>query len=366
MNPLVVAIYPLRRLDYFLLLLVGVLVGIGLTTLASATDSLAIANRQQKYLIAGCILMAIAACLPWRVWKLFTVPLYLGTLVLLTAVEVIGIEVNNSRRWLDLGLITLQPSEIAKITVPLMIAWFYCLTKQRYFWQHLVAIVLLAIPAAIVFTQPDLGTAVMIAASGITVIFLAGLSWWIIGGGVIAASIAAPIVWAEVLKDYQRDRILSVIDPYQDPLGAGYHTIQSSIAVGSGGVWGKGLGQGTQSQLGFLPEKHTDFIFAVFAEELGFVGCVGLVALLVLIFFRMLVVAGTSKDEAGGLVVGAFAFAFVVQALINLGMVSGVLPVVGLPLPLISYGGTSLLTFLVIFGITMSVACHQDKITPTY
>lgn len=359
MNVFAIATYPLRRIDYLLLLLVGALVSVGLMALVSATDSEVFANRQRTYLAVGALLMVICACLRWRWWKNLIVPLYLGTLLLLLAVPLFGIEVNNSRRWIDLGPINIQPSEIAKITVPLMIAWFYCLTKERYFWQHPIALIMLAVPAALVFAQPDLGTAVMIAASGAVVIFLAGLSWLVLGGGLLLSAIATPVIWAQVLKDYQRDRILSVIDPYQDPLGAGYHTIQSSIAVGSGGMWGKGLGQGSQSQLGFLPEKHTDFIFAVFAEELGFVGCVGLVGLIMLVFFRMLKIAGSAADECGGLVIGAFALAFTMQALINLGMVSGVLPVVGLPLPLVSYGGTSLLTFMAIFGITMAVACKE-------
>lgn len=351
--------YPLRRMDWLLLLLVSGLVGVGLATLLSATDNPAIADRQVLYLWVGGFLMVGSACISWRWWTYLAVPLYLFTLLLLVTVSLLGVEVNNSQRWLDLGLVTIQPSELAKVSVPLMIAWFYCLTKKRYFWQHLVALGLLAIPAMFVFSQPDLGTAVMIAVSGLLVIFLAGLSWWVIGGGLASGVLLAPFIWAQVLKDYQRARILTVFDPYQDPLGSGYHTIQSGIAVGSGGVWGKGWGQGSQSQLGFLPEKHTDFIFAVYAEEFGFVGCMFLLGLILLLFLRMLSIAGKVSDETAGLAAGSFAMAFLLQTLVNLGMVSGILPVVGLPLPLVSYGGTSLLTFLVVFGIMMSISRYQ-------
>ena len=347
--------YPIIRTDWILFILIAGLAYLGFATLDSAGVSETLTNRQSTYLIAGIFLMVVSACMVWTWWKFLAFPLYIGTLILLIAVAFIGIEVNNSQRWLDIGPINFQPSELAKISVPLLVAVVYCSTKKRYFWQHLVALVLIAVPAALIFAQPDLGTAVMVVASGCAVIFMAGLSWWFIGSGAIAIAFVAPFFWTHGLKDYQRDRIMSVIDPYSDPLGAGYHTIQSSIAVGSGGMWGKGLGQGTQSQLGFLPEKHTDFIFAVYAEELGFVGSLTLLGIIMLIFFKMFWVAGRSKDECGGMIVATFAFAFVVQTLINLGMVSGVLPVVGLPLPLVSYGGTSLLTFMVIFGICMSV-----------
>lgn len=351
--------YPFARVDWLMVPLVGALAAVGLVALVSSTESEAVVDRQVAYLAAGALLAVACACLPWRAWKWVAAPFYVACVLSLVAVDMFGVEANNARRWLDVGPLTLQPSELAKIAVPLGVACFYGLFRDRRLWQHAVACVLIAVPVALVFEQPDLGTAVMIALAGLLVVFFAGLQVWIILAIAAVSSVAAPVLWTDVLKDYQRDRILSVIDPYQDPLGSGYHTIQSSIAVGSGGTWGKGWGQGTQSQLGFLPEKHTDFIFAVYAEEFGFMGSLLLLGLIALIFLRMLLVAGFAKDLAGGYAVAGMAFAFLSQSLVNLGMVSGVLPVVGLPLPLVSYGGTSLLALAVVLGIAMSVSKHR-------
>ena len=354
-----VAFYPFVRIDWLLLPIVLCLGALGMVALMSATGNESIIDRQSAYLAIGAGLMVACACVGWKAWKWMSIPAYLGCLVLLVAVELFGVEANNARRWLDFGPLTLQPSELAKIAVPLAVACFYGLFQIRRLWQHLVALALTAVPVALVFSQPDLGTSVMIALAGLLVVFFAGLPLWLIGGVSVVAALGTPLLWASVLRPYQRDRILSVLDPYQDPLGAGYHTIQSSIAVGSGGTWGKGWGQGTQSQLGFLPEKHTDFIFAVYAEEFGFMGSVLLLALIMLVFLRMLLVAGKARDVAGGYAVAAMAFAMLTQSLVNLGMVSGLLPVVGLPLPLVSYGGTSFLALTVVLGIAMSVSKHR-------
>ncbi len=354
-------IYIIRRIDWLLLLLVAMLLGVGMFALISAAPSETVITRQQYYLTIGLILMIGCACISWRVWKWLTLPIFLGCVLMLLVVHVFGVEANNSRRWLDIGIVTIQPSEFTKIAVPLLLACWYCLFERRRLWHHLGAVLLVAIPTLLVFKQPDLGTSIMIAMSGLLVVFFAGLSWWLVNGSIGLGLLAAPVIWNQLLKDYQRDRILAVIDPSQDPLGTGYHTIQSSIAVGSGGIWGKGWGQGSQSQLGFLPEKHTDFIFAVFAEEHGFAGGLCLLGLVLLLFIRMIAIAGTTRDEAGRLVVAAIAFAFLTQFLINLGMVSGLLPVVGLPLPLVSYGGTSLLTYMLGFGILMSIAKYRPE-----
>ena len=346
-------------INYLLLLWVCALGVVGVFALSSATASDATLERQMLYAYAGLALMVGCACIPWRVWKSLALPLYLGSLALLGAVALFGAEANNARRWLDLGFVSLQPSELAKVALPLMLASFYGMFALRRFWQHGAALALIVLPFWLVLVQPDLGTAIMLLGAGLLVVFFAGLPWLLIGGGAATAALATPVIWASFLKDYQRERILSAIDPYTDPLGAGYHAIQSSIAVGSGGMWGKGLGQGSQAQLGFLPEKHTDFIFAVYAEEFGFVGSVTLLGLVLLVFVQMLAISARAKDLAGSYVVAAFAFAFLLQALVNLGMVSGVLPVVGLPLPLVSYGGTSLLAFAMTFGIAMAVARHK-------
>ena len=352
--------YVLSRIDWMLLLLLLLMLfGVGMFALKSAAPSEAVTARQTLYVYIGLVVMLGCACVSWRAWKWLALPMFVGCVVMLVLVQLFGIQANNSRRWLDIGLLTVQPSEFTKVATPLLLACWYCLFKKHRLWQHAVAIVLLAIPTLLVFRQPDLGTAVMIAASGALVVFFAGLSWWIINGGIALGLLAAPLVWNNLLKDYQRDRILAALDPSQDPLGVGYHTIQSSIAVGSGGLWGKGWGLGSQSQLGFLPEKHTDFIFAVFAEEHGFVGSLVLLGLMLLLFIRMIFIAINAHDQAGRLAAAAIGSAFLLQLLVNLGMVSGLLPVVGLPLPLVSYGGTSLLTYMLGCGILMSIAMHK-------
>ena len=353
--------YPFARVDWLLLPVVMALAAVGMVALSSSTGNEGIITRQSWFLGIGAALMIACACVGWRFWKWMAAPVYIGCLALLVAVEFVGLEANNAKRWLDVGPFALQPSELAKIAVPLAVACFYGLFKGRGLWQHAIALALIALPVALVFGQPDLGTSVMIALAGLIVVFLAGLQLWLIASVSIVGAFAAPYVWTAMLKEYQRDRILSVLDPYQDPLGSGYHTIQSSIAVGSGGTWGKGWGLGTQSQLGFLPEKHTDFIFAVYAEEFGFVGGLVLLALIMLVFIRLLLMAGFARDIAGGYLVAAIAMALLVQSLVNLGMVSGLLPVVGLPLPFVSYGGTSILALAMALGIAMSVSKHREE-----
>ncbi|MCY4324537.1 MAG: rod shape-determining protein RodA [Betaproteobacteria bacterium] len=351
----------LSSIDWLLLLPAALLFAAGLVTLHSAALGTGYFDRQVAFGIAGLVIMLIAAAVPWKIWKLLALPCYLGLLLLLAAVLLFGSEANNARRWLSFGSLSVQPSELAKLIVPLAVACFYSLFDKRRLWQHFVAALLVLVPAALVFVQPDLGTALMIGAAGALVIFFAGLPLWFMALAALIAASVSPYVWNEVLKDYQKDRIISITDPYQDPLGAGYHTIQSNIAVGSGGMWGKGWEQGSQSQLGFLPERHTDFIFAVHAEEFGFVGSMLLLAIIMIVFLKMAYMAGAARDYAGSLTAAGLCFAFLLQSLINLGMVSGVLPVVGLPLPMISYGGTSLLTLFATFGVMMAIGFHRER-----
>jgi rod shape determining protein RodA len=289
-------------------------------------------------------------------------PLYVLGVLLLVCVALFGEIVNGARRWLHVGVTRIQPSEIMKIAVPLMLAWYF----DRYeatlkLKNYCIAAVLLLIPVALIVRQPDLGTAVLVLAGGSYVLFLAGLNWRIIAGLAVAGGASLPFVWS-VMHDYQRQRILTLIDPTQDPLGSGYHTIQSTIAVGSGGFFGKGWLQGTQTHLDFIPERTTDFIFAVFAEEFGLLGNLVLLFLFLLVIGRGMVITANAPTLFTRLFAGAITLTFFTYAFVNMGMVSGVLPVVGVPLPLVSYGGTSLVTICLGMGILMSIQTHKKLV----
>ena len=293
----------------------------------------------------------------------FAVPAYALGLALLVGVAVFGVVVNGSRRWLDLGVTRLQPSELMRLAVPMMLAWYFHYKQETLNARDfMVAALLLVLPIGLIAKQPDLGTALLITASGFYVLFLAGLSWKVILGAAVAAGGALPLAWNYLLHDYQRQRVLTLIDPASDPLGAGYHIIQSTIAVGSGGVAGKGWMMGTQTHLDFLPERSTDFIFAVFSEEFGLIGNLFLLLLYAAIIWRGLWLAAGAPSLFGRLLSGAIVLTFFTYAFVNMGMVSGILPVVGVPLPLVSYGGTSMLTVLVSFGIVMSAATHKKLV----
>ncbi|HNH88851.1 MAG TPA: rod shape-determining protein RodA [Thiobacillaceae bacterium] len=293
----------------------------------------------------------------------FAVPAYALGLALLVGVAVFGVVVNGSRRWLDLGVTRLQPSELMRLAVPMMLAWYFHYKQETLNARDfMVAALLLVLPIGLIAKQPDLGTALLITASGFYVLFLAGLSWKVILGAAAAAGGALPLAWNYLLHDYQRQRVLTLIDPASDPLGAGYHIIQSTIAVGSGGVAGKGWMMGTQTHLDFLPERSTDFIFAVFSEEFGLIGNLFLLLLYAAIIWRGLWLAAGAPSLFGRLLSGAIVLTFFTYAFVNMGMVSGILPVVGVPLPLVSYGGTSMLTVLVSFGIVMSAATHKKLV----
>jgi rod shape determining protein RodA len=290
------------------------------------------------------------------------VPIYVVGMILLVGVALFGDIQNGARRWLNIGIATIQPSELMKIAVPLMMAWYFerheaTLALKNY----LVAALLLAVPFALILRQPDLGTAMLIAASGFYVLFLAGLNWKIIAGLFVSGLASAPFLW-HAMHGYQRQRILMLLDPTQDPLGKGYHTIQGMIAVGSGGIIGKGYLNGTQTHLEFLPERSTDFIFAVFSEEFGLIGNLLLLAIYLFILWRGFIITANASTYFTRLMAGSITLTFFTYVFVNMGMVTGILPVVGVPLPLVSYGGTSLLTLYLGFGMLMSIHSHKTLV----
>jgi rod shape determining protein RodA len=350
------------HLDPLLLVTLLAIVGLGLLVLYSAVDrSMSLFLNQLARLVAGFAAMVLVAQLPPRTYLRWSPLFYAGGLVLLVLVLVMGVSVKGSQRWLDLpGLPRFQPSELMKLAVPMMVAWYF---HERplppRFRDVCIALGIVGVPAACIVIQPDLGTAILVAGAGFAVVVLAGLSWkWLATAGV-GLVLAAPGLWY-LLEDYQRRRILTLFDPESDPLGAGWNIIQSKTAIGSGGVYGKGLFQGTQSHLDFLPESHTDFIIAVIGEELGFIGVVTLLALYLILVARGLYIAMRAPHTYGRLLAGALSLTFFVYVFINVAMVSGLLPVVGVPLPLVSYGGTAAITLLVSFGMIMAVRTHRS------
>lgn len=351
------------HLDPPLLGLLGLLLLVSLGSVYSATEGnpARFAAHLLNITVALAAMLLVSHIPPQRLMQ-FAPLAYITGLLLLVAVALFGEVVNGARRWLDLGVTRIQPSELMRLAVPLMIAW-YLHQKQESMrsLDFAVSIGLLLLPVLFILRQPDLGTSLLIAASGFFVIYLGGLSLKVLAGAAALAALAAPFAW-HLLHDYQRGRILTMLDPSSDPLGAGYHIIQSTIAVGSGGITGKGWMQGTQTHLDFLPERHTDFIFAVFAEEFGLIGNLLLLTLYAAIIYRGLVLAASAPTLFGRLVSAALILTFFIYAFVNMGMVSGILPVVGVPLPLVSYGGTSMVTVLVGFGIVMSVATHKKLV----
>ncbi len=352
--------YLIQHLDRPLLTLVALVLAIGLLTLHSASGGdMSRTVSQFANIVIAFVLMWIVANVPLHYLSRIALPVYVFGLVLLVAVEFFGDVVNGARRWLDLGFTKLQPSELMKIAVPLMMAWYF----DRYesvmrASNFLVGLVLVFVPVFLIVNQPDLGTAILVAVAGIYVLFLAGLSFKAIVISLLAILGSVPFVWSN-LHSYQQQRILTLFDPTKDPLGSGYHIIQSSIAMGSGGLIGKGWLNGTQSQLEFLPERTTDFVFAVYAEEFGLLGNLVLLFLFLAIIGRGLVIAANAPTLFTRLLAGAISLIFFTYVFVNIGMVSGILPVVGVPLPLISYGGTSLVTILFGIGILMSIQTHR-------
>ena len=316
--------------------------------------------RQGVRLSIGFIVMIVLAQLPPHHLRRWTPWIYLLGVGLLIAVLAAGAIGKGAQRWLDLGFIRFQPSEIMKIAVPMMIAWYFADKPLPPQLRYLaIGALITVVPSLLIVKQPDLGTAILVGSSGAFALFLSGLSWRLILGFGMVAVVAAPLFWSFGMREYQRQRVLTFLDPESDPLGSGWNIIQSKIAIGSGGIYGKGWLNGTQSHLDFLPEGSTDFIFAVYAEEFGLVGLCMLLALYFFIIARSLFIAIQAPDTYTRLLAGSLALIFFVYVFVNSGMVSGLLPVVGLPLPMISYGGTSLVTIMAGFGILMSIYSHR-------
>ena len=354
-----------RRIDGPLMAALALTIALGLTVVYSASGGSSVdrAVGQARNLGVALIALWIFAHIHPQLLMRLALPVYVAGLGLLIGVALFGDVRNGARRWLNLGFTAIQPSEIMKIGVPLVLAWYFHRREEGLRMRDFViAAVILVLPVGLIARQPDLGTALLIFASGFFVIFLAGLSWKVIGSLVAAGAVSLPFLWS-VLHDYQRKRILTLIDPMEDPLGAGYHIIQSTIAIGSGGILGKGWLNGTQAQLDFVPERSTDFILAVFGEEFGLVGNVVLIVLYMLIIARGMMIAANASTVFARLTAGAITLTFFTYAFVNMGMVSGILPVVGVPLPMISYGGTALLSILVGFGILMSISTHKQLVS---
>ncbi|WP_423187261.1 rod shape-determining protein RodA [Alishewanella sp. d11] len=312
--------------------------------------------------IAFAVMVGFAQINPQTIRR-WSLPLFIVGTALLICVLLFGHVGKGAQRWLDLGFMKFQPSEIMKLAVPMAIAWFIASHNFPPRLSHLlVGFLMCAIPTLLIAKQPDLGTSLLIATAGIFVLFMAGMSWKIIAFVIALVSAFAPILWMFLMHDYQRRRVLTFLNPESDPLGSGYHIIQSKIAIGSGGVDGKGWMQGTQSQLEFLPERHTDFIFSVLSEEFGLIGVLILLAIYLFIIGRGLIIAARAQDNYSKLVAASFTLTFFVYVFVNIGMVSGLLPVVGVPLPLVSYGGTSMVTMMAAFGIIMSVSTHKRSL----
>lgn len=353
------------HVDGWLLLGLLVLSGVGLVTLYSASgQDIAQMERQFTRLGLSFVAMAVLAQLPPGFYRRLAPFAFAVGLLMLVAVLLFGDMGKGAQRWLDFGFIRFQPSELMKLAVPMMVAWYISKFTLPPRTHHIaLGFTMVVVPTILIAKQPDLGTSLLIASSGVFAIFLAGMSWRLISfvGALIGAF--APIMWFFLMKDYQKQRVLTFLNPESDPLGSGYHIIQSQIAIGSGGVDGKGWLQGTQSQLEFLPERHTDFIFSVFSEEFGLTGVIVLLAIYLYIILRGLIISSRAQDAFSKLLGGSITLTFFVYVFVNMGMVSGLLPVVGVPLPLVSYGGTSMVTLMAGFGILMSIATQKRLIS---
>jgi rod shape determining protein RodA len=351
-----------NRLHLDLPLLGGLMALMGLAFVilysASGQDLDVLLSQGGRLLLAMASMVALAQVHPDHIKAASPVLFGLGVL-LLGAVLVIGDIGKGAQRWLDLGVFRFQPSELMKLATPMMLAWYLSEAGLPPRWPTvLIAGLLIVVPAALIAKQPDLGTALLVAVSGSVALFLGGIGWAYLLALALALGAALPIGWF-MLHDYQRDRVLTFLNPEADPLGRGYHIIQSKIAIGSGGIYGKGWLHGTQGQLEFLPERSTDFIFAILAEEFGLVGCVALLAVYLFILGRCLHIVTQAQDTFARLLAGALTVTFFVYVFVNIGMVIGILPVVGVPLPLVSYGGTSMVTLMAAFGILMSIQTHR-------
>ncbi len=349
------------HIDPLFLLFIILLLGYSLGILWSASgQDIDMMQKRVTQIVLGFVVMIILAQFSPRTYEKWAPYLYIVCIIILFLVDVFGYTSKGAQRWLDLGFIRFQPSEIAKIAVPLMVAKF--INREGCpppFKTTIQTLAIIGVPTLLVAMQPDLGTAILIAMSGVFIIFLAGIDWRLILVALVLIAAFVPIMWFFLMHDYQRGRVLTLFNPERDPLGTGYHILQSKTAIGSGGLWGKGWLQGTQSQLEFLPERHTDFIFSVIAEEFGFIGSIVLLILFLCLIGRGLIIASQAQTTFGRILAGGLVLVFFVYVFINIGMVSGILPVVGVPLPLISYGGSSLVVLMASFGIMMSIHTHR-------
>ncbi len=350
-------------LDPALLAIVGALALVGLVTLYSAANDFPwrFTDQLRNFAIAAAV-MFVAANVPPTTLQKLAAPMYLFGVLLLVGVEVAGVTVKGATRWLDIGVTRIQPSEMMRLALPLMLAWYFHKREgARKPLDFLVAAMLMAVPVALIAKQPDLGTALLVLAAGVYVIFFAGLPWkWLAVLGVAGLAML-PVAWT-MMHDYQRTRVLTLIDPTTDPLGKGFHTLQATIAIGAGGAFGKGWMQGTQTHLEFIPERTSDFIFAVFSEEFGLVGNVVLTVLFLALVGRALLIAVNASSTFSRLLAGSIGLIIFTYAFVNMGMVSGVLPVVGVPLPFVSYGGTALVTLGLACGMLMSINRHRKLV----
>ncbi|MBC8791147.1 MAG: rod shape-determining protein RodA [Tagaea sp. CACIAM 22H2] len=358
----------LRQITWGLALTILAVSSIGFVMLYSAAggDWDPWASRQISRFAMGFALMIAVATVDIRFWMKAAYPFYALSVVLLVAVDLMGEVGMGAQRWLDLGFVQIQPAELAKISIVLVIARYFHGINHDQIGNPLYLvwpILLTLVPAFLIFKQPKLGTTLVVLATTAIVFFMAGVRMWKFILVAASAAGAVPIAWS-LLRDYQRQRVLTFLNPESDPLGAGYHIIQSKIALGSGGIWGKGLGGGTQSHLQFLPEKQTDFIFTMLSEEFGFVGGLVLIGLYTVIVLYGLAIALRARSQFGRLVAIGVLSGIYLNALINMAMVMGLVPVVGEPLPLVSYGGTSMLTLLFGFGILIGVYVHRDVVVP--
>jgi len=351
------------HLDGYLLFALSLLMLFGLIVLYSAAgEDFHFVTRQMTNLSVALSVMWLVANIPPQHLARLGLPVYVIGLLLLLGVALFGEISHGARRWLHIGVTTIQPSEVMKIAVPLMLAWYFDRRAATLrFKDFVIAAILLAVPVAFILKQPDLGTSLLVTAAGFYVLFLGGLSWRVLVGLAVAGAASLTLLWS-MQHDYQRQRVLTLLDPTQDPLGTGYHIIQSTIAMGSGGIFGKGWLHGTQAHLEFLPERHTDFILAVLAEEFGLFGGLILLAIYLLVIGRGLVIAANAPTLFGRLFAGSIVLTFFTYAFVNIGMVSGILPVVGVPLPLMSYGGTSAVTLLFGMGALMSIQTHRKLV----
>jgi len=325
---------------------------------ASARDNAVALGHIGRLALGFAILVVVAQVRPENLerWSPYV---FGAALIVLALVLVIGTSAKGAARWLNLGFVRFQPSELMKLALPMMLAWFFARDGLPPRYTRLgIAFLLIAVPTALIIKQPDLGTALLVLGTGFLLMFLAGMSWRIIVPIGLLFAAAAPIAWG-FMHDYQRNRILTLFDPEADPLGTGYHTIQSMIAVGSGGIYGKGWLNSSQAHLEYLPESSTDFIFAVFSEEFGLLGSLLLVGLYIFIIVRGMMIAFLAQSTYNRLLAGGLSLSFFLHVFVNMGMVTGILPIVGIPLPILSYGGTSIVTLMAAFGILMSIQTHR-------